>query len=288
MTLTSGLALDVISGATLDGAYFELPVERARLAQRLTGLGPLRLAERGDPADDTHPIVCELWRVTNGRLFPAGIDQYDLLDRWQGLFASAGALGKACSNWLHGLRRLSWGPYNELLIGVPDVQIEDDPERYTLVLGMATDDRLALAIDRVVGYGYSKRFGQFSFAPSGAVHVQAEGEPLISGMLPVPACQPLRAAADFSWLDQRWQQSLLGRRANGTWCSSRLERRLASATELRLADGSLVLHEALGVPLAATHALSSEPSAAARAALFRGVTTRISLPHARPCHRRSR
>ena len=288
MRHANDLALDIISGATLDGAYFELPVDQSRLAGHLAGLGPLRLADRGGSVDAPRPVVCELWRVTEGRLFPAGFDQFAMLDRWQDLLFSAGTLATAASNWLSALRRLSWGPYHELLVCVPDVQIEDDPERYTLVLGMATDDRLALAIDRIVGYGYNKRLGQFSFAASGALQVEANGEPLLSGMIPVPALEPLRPAPDFGWLQERWQRPLLGRRANGNWCCSRLERQLTSATELRSADGSLWVHEALGPVLAAAYELSSEQSAGARAALFRGVTTRISLPHPHARRRVSR
>lgn len=265
---------DIVSGATLDGFYLEIPFERDALQRKLEELGPFRLVG-GPPC-----VACEVWRISKGRFIPAGFDRRSWSARW------ADTLDTLNGRWL-GERGMFWRqlsrsvdeafsvePYHELVIAVPDVRFADEPTLYTLVLGMVTDSRLAMSLDWWGGYGYRKQLGAFEFDMPGEFRVTTDSESLLSGKV---RRSPTRAG-DLAWLDARWRQPLLGCVRPGSFSVSRLNRSIR-ANGCHAGSGVVELHDPSGVGLlSGLPAIRAHGTRACRVALFSDIATRISAP----------
>jgi hypothetical protein len=301
MSARQSPAFDIVSGATLSGAVFELFVERERLERYVRQLGPLAIEEGGAESREQASISCEIWTVTNGRSLLGGIDAAQISERWasfagglvgaiwgiqlgwlrargsshrRDLRASASETARLGAGYASGLvekatRSISLGPYRELLIGVPNVVLTGSAQRHTLVIGMVTDDRLALWFDRWGGYGYRKRLGEFELTHSESFRVSSDGALLLSGRVEPAGF----ASGTLDWVEERWAQPLLGA-LDGSFRRSRLERRL-DAERARALAGTLDLGIELAAPLAGPHRFDAS-GRTGRAVAFSDVTTRIS------------
>jgi len=273
---------DIVSGASIDGVYLEVPVRAAALERKLKQLGPFLLAPRGRGAGRSACLILELWRIVQGRLMPAGVDHRALSTTW------ADALDGLARHFIGDGKKL-WGPltrslndvfcvapYYELVIGVPDVRFgSSDPSLYTLVLGMVTDSRLARSLDWWSGYGYQKQLGGFSFGEAGEFQIDVDSGPFLRGAVK----RARDAATDFSWLDARWRQPLLGCVGNDSFSVSRLQRAITREARCHAATGWVELGAAAS-ELSLPHLDGSRAGRAGsgRVALYSGVTTRISTP----------
>ena len=304
---------DIVSGASIDGLAFDLPVSRTELARYLREFGPLRIGGSSSGAP-LHVVSCELWTVGDGHLMPGGIDQHDVVARWAGvvggftgamwggalgllagartndaarLFAAAGDgarvgfKGAATIAGAYARRvseRTALGPYHELLVSVPDVCLGDSPIRYTAVLDMLTDDVLAQSVDRWFGYGYHKQLCRFALPEEGSFDVRVNEQSVVSGCLrksddPRGRDHGLR----LDELNTRWAQPLLGGLHDGRWRSSRLERRIdAGVAACWGVRGSVeVRGNGVTTPLIGDFLVGEND---ALAVAFVGVPTRISHP----------
>jgi hypothetical protein len=294
---------DIVSGASIDGFSFEMAVPLERVTRHLRRFGPLRIAE-GASRGKNHVLTCDVWRVTDGRAMPGGLDQHDAAARWGSLAGGlTGAMWGAALGFLSAARtraapfesasdgarqgysrgsgvaaryardvsrRLSLGPYHELVLGVPDVCVGDGNARYTAILAMVTDDALAESVDRLFGYGYDKQRGRFSFADAAAFDVAVGGRPLLAGRLSRDDAAP---GAEEGRVNGRWAQPLLGGLRDGTFRVSRLERRIDGTTWWKVRGAVEVHAGAIALPVEGT-------VSAAGAVGFTGVSTRISRPAA--------
>jgi hypothetical protein len=263
----NGGAREIVSAATLDGLCCELWIDRARVLACLRSQGALQLAtvNHGDPG--LSPVICELWQVTDGRSVLAGFDPHRLVEQWAGVAGSWFGLGADTARALS--RLFSLGPYREFLLTVPNVLIEPGGERHALVLGMITDNPIALSIDRSFGYGYRKRLGRFQFEDRRRFEVLVEREVAVSGEI-VDEAPPDRVEPDRAWVDDYWAQPMLGRLGARDFRRSWLERRLsAAAARASRVSATVVLSPALGLGVDEIHG---------RAVAFSNVASRISLP----------
>ncbi len=248
MIVADASTAETASAACLDGMSFDVPVARRRLQELLRRSGPLSLAHGSDGAE-THPVVCEVWRVTSGRAMPNGVDQLDLVARWMRLTAQAvrvawpradGLAALASESGQRMTELLALGPYNELFLAVPDVCVNGEDRRHMAVLGMFTDSDIARSIDGWMGYGYDKRPGRFIFEDRGALAVSSGGRPLLSGRFrSAPGDEAKLGAAEGRWLDDRWTQPLLGGLHDGKLRRSWLRRERASADECRMVQADV-------------------------------------------------
>jgi hypothetical protein len=260
-----------------------------------------------------------MWTVTDGRLVFAGADQHDSVARWAGIGAGVfGAAWGASLAWMASLpsgsfrgaaaslgtgaqkgfelgarfggeqaramsRAFSLGPYHELLIGVPNVSLGDAPGRYTVVIGMVTDDATARSIDRVFGYGYYKQPGTFELGEGGSVRVDTA-----EASLSIEVKDSRRLSLDpkggcTSLLNRRWGLPLLGGLHDGRWTESRLQRSVnATGVASRIFGKVDVRGDLFDAPLSGRHSLARPLTSGARAVLFSGVPARISRPRPVP------
>jgi hypothetical protein len=292
------VSADIVSGALIAGFAFEIPTTVAQVNEYLRRFGPLEVAGNGKGA---HVVTCEVWRVSDGRPMPGGMDQHDAVARWgsfaggltgamwgaaMGLLSTGRAEGGAFAAAGEGARRgfmrgsdvvaryardasqrAVLGPYHELLIGVPDVCFEGSTTRYTAVLAMVTDDAIAESVDRIFGYGYDKKRGRFSFAAAGTFEVRVQEHPLIHGSLQGDGAE--LSADHTSRVNARWTQPFLGGLHDGSFRVSRLERRVDSGERWRVRGDVTLSPDAIPIPFAGTFSASA-------AVAFTGVTTRIS------------
>jgi hypothetical protein len=262
----NGSEREIVSAATLDGLCCELWLDRARLLACVRGQGNLHLepVDHGDP--DLSPVICELWQVTHGRSVLGGFDPHRLVEQWAGAAGSWLGLGADTGRALN--RLFSLGPYRECLLAVPNVSLERGGERHALVLGMITDNPIALSIDRSFGYGYRKRLGRFRFEDKRRFEVVVEREVAVSGEIIDEDRGSLEL--DSTFLDDYWAQPLLGRLGPRDFRRSWLERR-SSAPEARAScvGATVVLSPALGLGVDGVRG---------RAVSFSNVPSRISLP----------
>jgi hypothetical protein len=263
----NGSGREIVSAATLDGLCCELWIDRARLLACVRGQGALHLEHVNHGAPELSPVICELWQVTHGRSVLGGFDPHRLVEQWAGAAGSWLGLGADTGRALN--RLFSLGPYRECLLAVPNVSLERGGERHALVLGMITDNPIALSIDRSFGYGYRKRLGRFRFEDRRRFEVVVEREVAVSGEI-VDDDEPRSLEPDRAWLDDYWAQPLLGRLGPRDFRRSWLERR-SSAPEARASrvGATLVLSPALGLGV---------DGASGRAVSFSNVPSRISLP----------
>jgi hypothetical protein len=231
---------------------FDVLVNRRTLEEYLRRLGPLSLAQESDCGPpsrhgDVHPLSCEVWRVTNGRATPNGMDQLELAARWARLTARVvhatwgGRLASlAAASGQRVVERLALGPYNELFFAVPGVCVRGDPRRHMAVLGMFTDSRIARSIDGWLGYGYDKRPGRFVFENDGVLAVSGAEQVLFAGRFRTPPGGTTDMnAVDGRRLDDRWTQPLLGGLHDGHFRRSWLRREWTSAEACRVVHGDI-------------------------------------------------
>jgi hypothetical protein len=239
---------EIASAACLDGMAFDVQVNRRILEDHLRGAGPLSLAG-GSGGGDVHPISCEVWRVTKGRAMPDGVDQLDIVARWARLITRAvqvtwpgadGLVALATATGERATEALALGPYNELLLAVPDVRVNGEDRRYMAVLGMFTDSDVARSIDGWMGYGYDKRPGHFVFEDRGALAVSSGEQLLLAGKFRAPPAGQADLDPAFARrLDDRWAQPLLGGLYDGKLRRSWLRRQRTSADECRVVHGDV-------------------------------------------------
>jgi len=272
---------EIASAACLDGLSFDVPVDRRMLEDFLRRSGPLTLARERD--GDTHPLSCEVWRVTNGRAMPNGVDQLDLLVRWTRLMAHAvritwpradALFDLATAGGQRATELLALGPYNELFVAVPDVCVNGDDTRHMAVLGMFTDSDIARSIDGWVGYGYDKRPGRFAFEDHGALAVSGGEQLLLGARFRASGGTTDLDAADGRRLDDRWAQPLLGGLHDGTLRRSWLRRQLTDADECRVVHGDV----RLSFPRPLFDGSSKCGAARVNAMMFTNVPALISRP----------
>jgi hypothetical protein len=317
MTSAASLPERLVSAASIDGVWFELPVSRTALTEYLRRFGPLSVERGRGPDRDRHWISIEVWTVTNGRLVLAGADQHDSAARLAGV--GAGLLGAAWGanlGWMasvatgnvRGLsdsvragaergfelsaglagqrarevsRAFTLGPYHELLVGVPNVSLRGAAGRYTAVLGMVTDDDMARSIDRYFGYGYNKQPGTFEFGSDGSFRVEALGGPFLSVEIRDARRAPLAPRSVCgAMLNRRWDLPLLGGLQDGRWTCSRLDRRIngPGASGSQVHGRIEVRGDLFDVPFSRRYSLGRVASTGARAVVFTGVPTQISQP----------
>lgn len=273
---------EIASAACLDGLSFDVPVDRRVLEGFLRRSGPLTLAGGGD--GDTHPVTCEVWRVTNGRAMPNGVDQLDLLARWTRLMARAvritwpraDALFELATASGHRVTELlALGPYNELFVAVPDVCVNGEATRHMAVLGMFTDSDIARSIDGWLGYGYDKRPGRFAFEDRGALAVSGAEQLLLGARFSsAPRGDTELDAASGRWLDERWTQPLLGGLQDGRLRRSWLRRERTTADECRVVHGDV----RLSFPRLLFDGSSERGASRVNAVMFTNVPALISRP----------
>jgi hypothetical protein len=171
------------STARLDAAVLPLLVDAKRLASAIGKNGRLRLRRiPGIPAG-RHPIVVEIWRVTNGRLELGGIDTHTWSARAGRALGDAlsvsrrSALGRtlgAMAEKVSALGSKTLGSFNEILVTVPNVVVGGDQRRIaSWVLGMYTDSPLSMWGDRLTGFGFGKRLGIIKRSALGGCEVRS-------------------------------------------------------------------------------------------------------------------
>lgn len=316
MTKGSSANERIVSAASIEGVWLELPVSRPALTAYLRQFGPLKV-ERGSGRDAaTTWVSLEVWTVTEGRMVIAGADQHDSIARWAqigaGVFGAAwgaslswmvssagGDLRGASASMSRGARKgyelgatiagapvramsraLTLGPYHELLVGVPNVSLGGTPGRHTLVIGMVTDDAMARSIDRWFGYGYHKQSGRFEFGAGGSVLVETVGEGPLSIEIESAHRMSLGPkSACRSLVNRRWGLPLLGGLHDGRWTQSRLRRTVTASGTASQALGKVeVRGDLFGAPLTGRHVLGRRTTSGARVVFFEGVSARISPP----------
>jgi len=260
--VSAGDGRDLVSAATLDGLCCELAVDREELFECVRSALGVTPALEGEPR-----AVCELWQVTNGRTLVAGFDTHRFVEQWAGLTGPLLGLGAEAGRAL--TRLFSLGPYRECLVVVPNVRLEPDARPHSLVLGMVTDDPVALSIDRGFGYGYRKRLGRFGFAEQRRFEVRVEGTPALAGEIVDDGAAAL-ADADRSWLADYWAQPLLGSRGprdlRRSWLRRGLDEPGARSASVRV---NAALEPGFGLRARAVRG---------RAVSFSGIPVQISLP----------
>lgn len=143
--------------------------------------------------------------------------------------AAAGVAGAAHGAASAGLpwRRVSetasrtLGSYHEVLIGLPNAVVGDGPPAF-LVLGMYTDNPIALWGDRVLRTGYGKRLAPIRLRAVRQFEVGGEGGKRLVAALRPGRGSPPGLGAHAAWLSQ----PLLGRPGAGAYALSRLDRAL--------------------------------------------------------------
>jgi hypothetical protein len=304
---------DIVSAASLDGIWVELPIPRSLLERRFPRLAPLRIEPDRDRR--RYRICLEAWTVSNGRYVLGGIDQHESTVQWASRGAGlVGAAWGASLGWMAAVvggnsggvsaairsaaskgfdiaaraagerarelsRSLSLGPYRELLVGVPGVALGNGGPSYMAVVGMVTDNGLARSIDGAFGYGYHKQQGTLLYGDDGSLRVDVMGKPFLS--VRVYGSQRLLRGkgATSSLLNHRWAMPLLGGLHERRWVCSRLERRIEGPDTVasELAGEIEVQGDPFGAPLSGRYRLG-RGTTDARAVTFGGVTARISRP----------
>lgn len=319
MTKSTSSGERLVSAASIDGLWLELPVKRAALAAYLRRFGPLKVEPGAHPDRARSWISLEVWTVTNGRLIVAGADQHESVARWAGI--GAGVLGAAWGAglaWMASLpsgnlsgaamasrtgaekgfelgkrfggeqarsmsRAFTLGPYHELLIGVPNVSLDGSPSRYTAVIGMVTDDVTARSIDRVFGYGYHKQHGKFELGEGGSVRVDTAEASLSIEVQGAGRSSLGPKGPCTSLLNRRWGLPLLGGLHDGRWTESRLERSVdASGVATQIVGRVDVRGDLFDAPVSGCHDLGRSVTDGAHAVLFNGVPARITRPRTAP------
>jgi len=217
------------ASARLELCVCVLHVAREPIARALSQLGPLSLLASDER--DAIPICIELWDVREGRVSFAGVEQDRLYEAASMLAGSAcGALLGPLGSVSLGLAGRSYGAalshaatrmlgsYRELLIGVPEVRLAGAGPCY-FVAGMRTDSPFAIAVDRVLGYGFDKRPATFEGTLAGGLAVRAggpEGE-LLHARTDTTPIETESASAGFArvsaWLERPLLAGVRGRLA---------------------------------------------------------------------------
>ncbi len=242
------------SGGTLAGVRLCLPCDRQRLRRQLRRFGPLDLRPLDDYPSAQHPLCCELWQITRGRLELLGLDQHQwstrlgraagLWSAWAGNSWSA-ALEDAVSEGAMQISRSAsrvFGTHHELQLVIPEVCFESAPgEAYNFVVGMISDSWVARLGDRLLGFGYYKEPGRVECDGHGGWRVlSVAGEPLLSVRARVVGGAP--SAEVLGQVNAGMRAPMLGGWAGGVCVASQIRRNLfaprvrvaAAAAELRL------------------------------------------------------
>ena len=268
----SGSEREPVSRATLDGLCCEVLVDRARVLAWLQRAGAFDVEPPTGVGPELASVVCEVWQVTDGRSLFGGFDPLDVVEQWTALASSLFGLGAAPVRALS--RALTLGPYRECLVAVPNVRVDGRRERHALVLGMITDNPIALSIDRSFGYGYRKRLGTFRFEDRRRFEVRVGQELVVSGEVTDEPASSGLPEPDRAWLADYWAQPLLGWHAPHDLRRSWLERRFEAAD----ARAARVTSRVTLSPELGLGPDEDRFPVAARAVSFSGVPTRISLP----------
>jgi hypothetical protein len=242
-------------------------------------LPPIEPVQRD--ASGTVPVLFEFWNVSGGRMRPFGIDERT----WRELAAVIGggalgllALGMAprvaaqATALTRGLltKQAEWaertfGSYNELLVGIPDVRAPAATEASLYVCGMYTDSPFARLVDRALRFGFGKQAAFFSrsargveiWSASGARVAKLRHEPFASTAWPASTRPEL----------ERWlRQPLLGRTDAGKLVRSPFFR--SALAEVESAASELELNEPFAFLGALAPSLRSLTTTAFRQSFF--------------------
>jgi len=232
------------STARLDASVLTMLVDAKQVASAIGANCRVRLRRLPGLPAGRHPIVVEIWQVTNGRLELGGLDMHtwsrragralgDVLSVSRGstLGRTLGAMGEKVS----ALGSKTLGSFNEVLVTVPNVVVGGDRSRLvSWVLGMYTDSPVSMWGDRLTGFGFGKRLGIIKRSARGDCEVRSlDGERLM-----IAALQPrgarrhgrTRAAA----VVRRWMtRPLVGRPAPTVLARSHF-RRLFAGPDVRI------------------------------------------------------
>lgn len=222
-----------------------VPVPRVSLERVLDPLGLELTTVPGSPPDE-HPVWIDLGQIKAGAGEALDRDQHAWWRRGGETLGAAVAWGSGAAIILNHLQpRLealggAWGErysrslsrtlgtYLELLVAVPNVIARGGcGQRYCYVLGMHTNNPIAIWGDRALGYGYQKRLSRLDdrkFASYRAA--SADGRVLLLAATIETEPKPMRrsARATVERAIELMSQPLLGRLADGRFSLSRLER----------------------------------------------------------------
>jgi hypothetical protein len=290
VTLPRGGEPMFLSSARLTGLRICLPCDRAALASELSRVGPFALRELHDYRAGQHPICCEVWQISDGRMELAGIDQHTWTSRiasaWRGaaLWSRRPSLtSSAPVIWATRLSQTlssTLGNYRELLVSVPEVCLRDAPDcAYNLVLGMVTDSALARWADVAFGFGYHKQAGAFASDDPGHWEVSGhQGQPLLR--ITTRVGDELSSSV-LAAIDGTQSAPLLGGIGMRSHVGSYLSRSLVSArVRARVASGQCELLSDLALgPERGTYDLTSDTESERWCTLaFADVLARVSYP----------
>jgi hypothetical protein len=174
-------------------------------------------------------------------------------------------------------------PYNEVLLSVPDVRYRGMKHHVSVVLGMLTDQPLAIQIDRMAFYGYDKHMAGFDTDARYRWDVSVGGAPFLSARLEPTG----RVEGDFDRARAATGtiQPLLGGLRDRRPMLAELRRDLvATGDQVHEVEGTVELSRELFPGLRpGRHTIRSRTAPADRVSVgFRGVDASVSYPRPAP------
>lgn len=235
------------SRAITDTTCLLIPVPKTNLERLLAPLG-LELVAVPGASFDEHPVWLDLGHIKAGAGEALNREQHAWWRRGGETLGAAVAWASGAAlafNRLqprletlggdlgeHYSRALSrtLGTYLELLVAVPNVVAQGrHGDRYCFVLGMHTNNPIAIWGDRALGYGYQKRLSRLDTHSYGSYEVTTPDRRAVLLAAKIePTSEPMRRStrtpAPIKRAIELISQPLLGHLGSGRFARSRLER----------------------------------------------------------------
>lgn len=241
------------SGARLDLVVMAMMMDTKQLSAAVSKRAQATLGRHASIPKGRHPLIIEIWRVSDGRMEPGGRDLHSWSERagrGLGMVLSLGRSAGVAANLGRLARQVSevgskvLGSFNEVMVTVPHIEgLDPRIPSPSLVLGMYTDSPISRLGDRIFGFGFDKRIAHIVRSGFERFEVrEPDGKLLLQARLAASGEIPITAKAPGALLRTCLAKPLIGKRGRHGLVLSRLDRFFEGAqVRVRGAVGSVVI-----------------------------------------------